>query len=168
MLDFWNSVIKGTRVRRRSFPLAILLPTRFCAGRRRARKARSCLDRRSRSWSCTPTGSREGRGRRRATHRQRGDVQVARLWYVSPPITRLLNLNVCVVDAANSIQPPPYPNLPKGIPGAGYKDGVVHFVSYDVSKAARILGLGSERKYITKEECTRDSIQDFVSRGWEP
>jgi hypothetical protein len=83
-------------------------------------------------------------------------------------ITHPHSLYLYIVDAANDIQPPPYPNLPKGVPGAGYEEGVIHLVDYDVSKAARILGIGSERKYITKEQCTRDSIRDFVSRGWKP
>jgi hypothetical protein len=54
------------------------------------------------------------------------------------------------------------------VKGAGYKDDVVHMISYDVSKAARILGLGRETKYITKEQCTKDSIDDFVKREWKP
>jgi len=70
------------------------------------------------------------------------------------------------VDAANSLNPPIYPpgSLPKGIPGSGSASpDVVHLIDYDTSKAAKILGL---TKYLTWEDCARDSLADFKARGW--
>ncbi|KDQ65079.1 hypothetical protein JAAARDRAFT_247410 [Jaapia argillacea MUCL 33604] len=68
------------------------------------------------------------------------------------------------VDAANSITPAIYTDLPKGNPGSGSAaPDTVHLINYDVSKARRVLGLD---KYITQEECTRACLEDFKSRGF--
>ena len=74
------------------------------------------------------------------------------------------------MDAANALSPPPYPELPlaRGTPGAGSAaPGAKHLVAYDVSKAARVLGLGGERKYISVEETSRACLEDFKARGWK-
>jgi hypothetical protein len=67
----------------------------------------------------------------------------------------------------NEIQPAPYPDLPKGIPDID-REGIVDMVTYDNCKTTELIGLGSERPYITKEQCTRDMINDFIKRGWKP
>ncbi|KZT25504.1 D-lactaldehyde dehydrogenase [Neolentinus lepideus HHB14362 ss-1] len=53
--------------------------------------------------------------------------------------------------------------LPKGIPGASKAPGVAHMFQYDVSRARDVLGVD---QYITLEECTKDSLEDFKERGW--
>ncbi|EPQ50349.1 NAD P-binding protein [Gloeophyllum trabeum ATCC 11539] len=67
------------------------------------------------------------------------------------------------VDAAHEAGVYPESALSKGTPGAGYGPGVTHMISYDTSKAAKVLGLD---KYISKEQCTKDSLEDFKKRGW--
>lgn len=37
-----------------------------------------------------------------------------------------------------------------------------HMITYDTAKAAKVLGI----KYITIDECSRDSIEDFKAKGW--
>ncbi|KAG5719284.1 putative uncharacterized oxidoreductase [Termitomyces sp. T112] len=67
------------------------------------------------------------------------------------------------LDVARSLSPSPipsHPNLPAGYPGAGATAKPP--LSYDTSKAQRILGL----KYRTKVEVTRDTLADFEKRGW--
>lgn len=64
-----------------------------------------------------------------------------------------------IVNAANAIQPPILPNLPKGNP-EGIK-GKEYELSYDLSKAERILGI----KYRSMEEMMRDVLEDFKKRG---
>jgi hypothetical protein len=71
------------------------------------------------------------------------------------------------VDSANLIQPPPYSSLPKGESSAG-KEGAVHFLTFDTSKAARILGMGKDVPYTTLQQMMQDTIADFVKRGWKP
>jgi len=67
------------------------------------------------------------------------------------------------VDAAHKAGVYPESALPKGVPGSGYAASVTHLIDYDTSKAARVLGMD---KYISKEECTRDCLEDFKKRGW--
>lgn len=63
------------------------------------------------------------------------------------------------VDIANAISPPILSNLPKGNPGS--TKGKEFELSYDVSKADRILGI----KYISAEQMVKDCLEDFKSRG---
>ncbi|KAG6864909.1 hypothetical protein C0991_006438 [Blastosporella zonata] len=63
------------------------------------------------------------------------------------------------LDAANSL-PSLHRKLTVGYPGAGA--AAKPPVSYDTSKAARILGL----KYHTKEEVAQAMLVDFEERGW--
>jgi hypothetical protein len=73
------------------------------------------------------------------------------------------------VDAANDVGSPwPAYTLPTGIYGAGQRPEVVHMIAYDVSKAARVLGLGDGKAYKTMKECTRDCFDEFKKRGWKP
>ena len=79
-------------------------------------------------------------------------------------------MNAPPVDAANALSPPPYPDLPltRGTPGAGSRaPGVKHQFVFDVSKAARVLGLGRERRYTSLEETSRACLEDFKARGWK-
>ena len=51
--------------------------------------------------------------------------------------------------------------LSKGV--SGYDPSkVTHYVCYSSGKRERILGI----KVRSKEECTRDTLKDFKSRGW--
>lgn len=75
------------------------------------------------------------------------------------PLGKLTYINPLTVDAANAITPPILPNLPKGNPG-GTK-GKDYELSYDVSKAERILGI----KYIGMEQMIKDCLEDFKKRG---
>jgi len=56
---------------------------------------------------------------------------------------------------------PDSPKLQKGVPGAG-KDAV-HFLCYDASKAARVLGMTAYRSMV---ETARDVTADWEARGW--
>ncbi|KZT25509.1 NAD(P)-binding protein [Neolentinus lepideus HHB14362 ss-1] len=67
------------------------------------------------------------------------------------------------VDAAHKAGVYPESALPKGVPGSGYAPGVTHLIDYDASKAARVLGMD---KYISKEQCVKDCLEDFKERGW--
>lgn len=68
------------------------------------------------------------------------------------------------MDVANAI-PSPYKSLAKGFPGT--QEGLPHKLSFDASKATRILGLGSkEMPYKTKQESMKDILEDFAARGW--
>ncbi|KAH6901040.1 D-lactaldehyde dehydrogenase [Coprinopsis sp. MPI-PUGE-AT-0042] len=64
------------------------------------------------------------------------------------------------LDIANAIQPPLLSNhkLPVGFPSIerAYK------LTYDTTKEKRILGI----KHRSKEEVTRDHLEDFAKRGW--
>ncbi|KAH6903379.1 D-lactaldehyde dehydrogenase [Coprinopsis sp. MPI-PUGE-AT-0042] len=64
------------------------------------------------------------------------------------------------LDIANAIQPPLLSNhkLPVGFPSIerAYK------LTYDTTKEKRILGI----KHRSKEEVTRDHLEDFAMRGW--
>ncbi|KAG5351733.1 hypothetical protein C0989_005134 [Termitomyces sp. Mn162] len=66
------------------------------------------------------------------------------------------------VDAANSLSlpNPSHSKLPIGYPGLA--DTAKLPVEFDTRKAARILGL----TYLNQEQVTRDSLADFVKRGW--
>ncbi|KAH0589917.1 hypothetical protein H2248_000109 [Termitomyces sp. 'cryptogamus'] len=66
------------------------------------------------------------------------------------------------VDVANSLSLPipSHSKLPIGYPGLA---GTAKLpVEFDTRKAARILGL----TYLNQEQVTRDSLADFVKRGW--
>ncbi|RXW23027.1 hypothetical protein EST38_g2830 [Candolleomyces aberdarensis] len=53
--------------------------------------------------------------------------------------------------------------LPKGFPEiTAQPQSLTYKIRYDTAKKQRILGV----KYRTKEETTRDTVEDFVSRGW--
>lgn len=64
-----------------------------------------------------------------------------------------------IVDAANSIEPPILPNLPKGKPGA--TKGLPPDIVYITSKSDRILGLS----YRSAEEMIRDTLINFKKLG---
>ncbi|KAG5351252.1 hypothetical protein C0989_007228 [Termitomyces sp. Mn162] len=66
------------------------------------------------------------------------------------------------VDVANSLSLPipSHSKLPIGYPGLA--DTAKLPVEFDTRKAARILGL----TYLNQEQVTRDSLTDFVKRGW--
>ncbi|RXW15439.1 hypothetical protein EST38_g10412 [Candolleomyces aberdarensis] len=54
-------------------------------------------------------------------------------------------------------------SLPKGFPKiTAQPQNLTYKVRYDTAKEQRILGV----KYRTKEETTRDTVEDFVRRGW--
>ena len=54
-----------------------------------------------------------------------------------------------------------YPKLPAGT--TSYDPSkAVHFISYDTSKERKLFGI----KFHTAEEMTRDTLEDFVKRGW--
>ncbi|EIM85955.1 NAD-P-binding protein [Stereum hirsutum FP-91666 SS1] len=63
------------------------------------------------------------------------------------------------LDAANSIEPPILPNLPKGKPGA--TKGLPPDIVYITSKSDRILGLS----YRSAEEMIRDTLINFKKLG---
>ncbi|KAK7472035.1 hypothetical protein VKT23_000146 [Stygiomarasmius scandens] len=82
------------------------------------------------------------------------------------------------MDVANSLNPSPipsHPNLNKGNPGSATK---VYMTRYDASKSGRVLGMvsgpegaslgltGDRIRYRTMEECARDTLADFESKGW--
>ncbi|KZT23515.1 D-lactaldehyde dehydrogenase [Neolentinus lepideus HHB14362 ss-1] len=67
------------------------------------------------------------------------------------------------VDAAHKAGVYPESAIPKGGLSSGYAASVTHLIDYDTSKAARVLGMD---KYISKEECTKDCLEDFKKRGW--
>ncbi|KAF5347603.1 hypothetical protein D9756_010684 [Leucocoprinus leucothites] len=64
------------------------------------------------------------------------------------------------LDVASTIQPYPLPNhLPeKGFPGLE----TTYMIQYDTAKEKRILGI----KLKTKEETTRDTLENLAARGW--
>ncbi|EFI28545.1 D-lactaldehyde dehydrogenase [Coprinopsis cinerea okayama7 len=64
------------------------------------------------------------------------------------------------IDIARSIQPSPLPNrkLPEGFPDIKKS----YDRNYDASKEKRILGV----QYTTKEQATKDMLEDFAKRGW--
>jgi nucleoside-diphosphate-sugar epimerase len=64
------------------------------------------------------------------------------------------------VDIANSIQPSPLPGhkLPVGDPSIEKK----YTLTYDTEKEGKILGINHR----TKEQVTRDHLEDFAKRGW--
>ena len=54
-----------------------------------------------------------------------------------------------------------YPKLPAG--NTSYDPSkVVHMIAYDTSKERKLFGI----KFHTAEEMTRDTLEDFVKRGW--
>ncbi|RPD61332.1 NAD(P)-binding protein [Lentinus tigrinus ALCF2SS1-6] len=54
-----------------------------------------------------------------------------------------------------------YPKLPAG--NTSYDPAkAVHMISFDASKERKLLGI----KYHTMEEMTRDTLEDFIKRGW--
>ncbi|KAF8880900.1 hypothetical protein CPB84DRAFT_1792190 [Gymnopilus junonius] len=67
------------------------------------------------------------------------------------------------INVANSLPPPVYPShkLPTGIPEL-FNSETVYNVVYDKSKEEKILGI----KFHTKEETTKDTLEDFARRGW--
>jgi len=69
------------------------------------------------------------------------------------------------VDAANSLKPNPLPThkFQKGLPELlqNGKEKVIH-ITFDKSKEERILGI----KFKTLLETTRDTMENFASRGW--
>ncbi|KAI0051462.1 D-lactaldehyde dehydrogenase [Auriscalpium vulgare] len=65
-----------------------------------------------------------------------------------------------LLDAANAISPPPLPNLPKGDPSA--TAGVMHELIFITEKSTRILGF----KYTHLRDTVKDSIADFIARGY--
>lgn len=72
---------------------------------------------------------------------------------------------VRIVDIANalpsSLVEKTSKPLPKGFPEITAQPQT-YKVRYDTAKEQRILGV----KYTTKEETTRDTVEDFVRRGW--
>lgn len=69
------------------------------------------------------------------------------------------------VSSANAIDPPIYENLRKG--SDSYVVGSAKYTMiYDSSKGKRILGLGAEHKYTTKEASAKAMLEDFKARGW--
>ncbi|TFK23744.1 D-lactaldehyde dehydrogenase [Coprinopsis marcescibilis] len=64
------------------------------------------------------------------------------------------------LDIANTIQPPPLPShkIATGFPDVKR----VYSIRYDTAKEQEIYGL----KYKSKEETTKDILQDFAARGW--
>lgn len=75
------------------------------------------------------------------------------------PLGELTYIHSFIVDVANAITPPILPNLPKGNPGS--TKAKEYELSYDVSKAERILGI----KYIGVEQMIKDCLEDFKKRG---
>jgi hypothetical protein len=67
------------------------------------------------------------------------------------------------VDAANTVESP-YKNLPKGKPRV--QVGLPYQIEYENTKCKTILGLGTDIAFRTIQESTRDSLNDFASRGW--
>jgi hypothetical protein len=67
------------------------------------------------------------------------------------------------VDAANCVVSS-YKTLPRGVPGA--QKGLPHKLSFDASKAARVLGLGCEIPYRDMKATIHDTLEDFAARGW--
>ena len=69
------------------------------------------------------------------------------------------------VDAANSLKPNPLPThkFQKGRPELlqNGKEKVIH-ITFEKSKEERILGI----KFKTLLETTRDTMENFASRGW--
>ena len=67
-----------------------------------------------------------------------------------------------LVDVANSLSltTPSHPKLPIGYPGLAETAKLP--AEFDTRKAARILGL----TYLDQDQVTRDSLADFINRGW--
>ncbi|KAF8880899.1 hypothetical protein CPB84DRAFT_1851713 [Gymnopilus junonius] len=67
------------------------------------------------------------------------------------------------ITVANSLPSSVYPNhkLPTGIPEL-FTSETVYNIIYDKSKEERILAI----KFHTKEETTKDTLEDFAKRGW--
>ena len=67
------------------------------------------------------------------------------------------------MDAANSV-PSAYKSLPKGKPGS--QKGVTPHVAYITTKAAQVLGMGTETPYRTIATTMKDCLDDFAERSW--
>jgi hypothetical protein len=72
------------------------------------------------------------------------------------------------VDAANARPSPFSGKLKVGKPGTGLsRPGAIPNNKYDTSKATRLLGLGQETAWRSKEDCAADTMAQFAEHGWE-
>ncbi|KAI0320495.1 hypothetical protein OF83DRAFT_1169281, partial [Amylostereum chailletii] len=65
-----------------------------------------------------------------------------------------------ILDIANTIQPPVYDKIPKGVPGS--VKGKEVLITYDTTKFQKLYGY----KYTPLKDTIRDSLEDFKARGW--